>query len=470
MISSSLEETIKANKIIENSVQTIVYQCPKDQNYFNKELNSWVADLSSKTNLRLNSFTYSNNLSSSKVKNNSSFNCFNQYIKTVNKTINVHKKGNLFLGKKMKIYFNVIKNCKKKPLFITNKNMGNSTFNINNINQNNKSILNNENSNSSESTFSDKSAEQIKQLEKELHKKENPKLFYTINYNLFENDKEENKNEGRWSYDERIKFIKAYVNFGKNYKLSQKFIGSRNRKQIRSHGQKFFKKIKSIKNNDFDFSNDNIKDFSDIFRIIEAKNENNIDKKEYIINTLISLCESIPKNENNNLYKKIKNNDIKKRNEIEDKVDKTIKYPSLNNEKNIKRENDNDPSKNIINNEDKMFIIENEMNNNLVNTNLNLKEDQINQKGLDLEEIDLNKGINIELNEKKQKNDIFANEKNVCSNYFNVDNNLNPSFKIYDDFIDSAGNSDLFCLDEISSDVNKFLFMKNIESPFFNFS
>ena len=185
---------------------------------------------------------------------------------------------------------------------------------------------------------------------------------------------------------------------------------------------------------------------------------------------MISLCESIPKNENNNLYKKIKNNDIKKRNEIEDKVDKTIKYPSLNNEKNIKRENDNDPSKNIINNEDKMFIIENEMNNNLVNTNLNLKEDQINQKGLDLEEIDLNKGINIELNEKKQKNDIFANEKNVCSNYSNVDNNLNPSFKIYDDFIDSAGNSDLFCLDEISSDVNKFLFMKNIESPFFNFS
>ena len=473
MISSSPAETIKSNKILENSVQTILYQCPKDQGDFNKPYNSCVPNLSPKTNLILNSSTYSNNNSSIKVKTNTSFNCINQYIKIDNKTIktiNEQKKGKMFLRKKTKIYFNVQKNCKKKPFFITNKNIGNSTFNLNNISQNNKSILNIENSNIPESTFSDKSIEQIRSPEKTIPKKEKAKLFYTIDYNLFENPEEENKNEGRWSYDEHIKFIKAYVHFGKNYKLGQKYIGSRNIKQIISHAQKFFKKLKSIKNNDFDFSDDNIKNLSDIFKLIEAKNKNNIEKKEYIINTLISLCETIPKNENNNLYKKIKNNDIKKGNEIEDKVDKTIECPSLNKEKNIKKENDNDPPKNIINTEDKMIIFENGINSDSINSNLDLKEDEINQKGLAPEEIDINKGIDFEVNGENRKNDIFMNEKNVCSNYFNGDNILNRSIKMNDEFKYSVGDSGLFCLDEISSDVDKFLFLKNIESPFFNYT
>jgi len=471
MISSSSAETIKSNKILENSLLTVFYHYPKDQSDFKTPFNFYVPNLSSKTNLSLNSSIYSNNSSSIKAKNNSSFNCINQYIKAVNKTINEQKEGKTFLGKKTKIYFNVQKNCKKKPFFITNKNMGNSTFDINNISQNNKSILKIENSNSRESTFLDKSDEQIKQSEKEILKKEKPKLFYTVDYNLFENPEEESKIEGRWSYNENIKFIRAYVNFGKNYKLCQKYIGSRNKKQIISHAQKFFRKLKKLKNKDFDFSNDNIKDLSDVFKLIEAKNKNNIDKKEYIINTLISLCENIPKNENNYSNKEIKNSDKKRKNEIEDKADKNIECPSLNNEKSIKRENDDELSKNIINTEDKMFIFEkDEKSDDLINSNLDLKEDKISQKGLDPEEIDVNRGIDIEVNEKKQKNDIFVNEKNACSNYSYVDNNLNRSIKMYDDFIHSVGESDLSCLDDISSDVYKFLFVKNFESPFFNFT
>ena len=419
MIPSSSAETIKSNKILENSLLTVFYHCPKDQSDFKTPFNFYVPNLSPKTNLSLNSSIYSNNSSSIKAKNNSSFNCINQYIKTVNKTINEQKEGKTFLGKKTKIYFNVQKNCKKKPFFITDKSMGNSTFDINNISQNNKSILKIENSNSRKSIFLDKSGVQ---LEKELHKKEKPKLFYTVDYNLFENPEEESKNEGRWSYNENIKFIQAYVNFGKNYKLCQKYIGSRNKKQIISHAQKFFRKLKKLKNKDFDFSNDNIKDLSDVFKLIEAKNKNNIDKKEYIINTLISLCENIPKNENNYSNKEIKNSDKKRKNEIEDKADKNIECPSLNNEKSIKRENDDELSKNIINTEDKiMFIFEkDEKSDDLINSNLDLKEDKISQKGLDPEEIYVNRGIDIEVNEKKQKNDIFVNEKNACSNYIQI--------------------------------------------------
>ena len=349
----------------------------------------------------------------------------------INKIINEQKKGNSFLGKKKKIFFKIKKDRKKNKFFI------------------NKSI------------------KQIKQLEKTLPKKEKSKLFYTNNYNFF---KEENKNEGRWSYDEHIKFIKAYVNFGKNYLLCQKYIGSRNHIQIISHAQKFFKKLKKLKNQDFDFTNDNIKYLSDIFKLIEAKNKNNIDKKEFIINTLISLCESNPKNENNYLNKKIKNKDIKRRKKIEDKDDKSIKYPLFHNEKEIKRENYESP-KNFNNNEDKMFIFENyEINNDLINSNLDLKKEEINQKeSFDLEDMYINKEIDIDENEKKPTKVVFVNEKRNCNNFINVDNNFNQNIKTYGDFIYSAGNSDLFCFDEISSDVNKFLFAENTKTPFINF-
>ena len=73
----------------------------------------------------------------------------------------------------------------------------------------------------------------------------------------------------------------------------------------------------------------------------------------------------------------------------------------------------------------------------------------------------------MEKNQKKLKNDIFLNEKINC-NYGNVDNYLNPNIKLDDDYIFLSGDPDLFCEDEISSDVNYFPFLKNIKSPFFN--
>ena len=209
--------------------------------------------------------------------------------------------------------------------------------------------------------------------------------------------------------------------------------------QIRSHAQKFFKKLKKLKNNDFDFSDDNIKNLSDIFKLIEEKNKSNIDNKEYIINTLISLCGSIPKNENNNLNKKTRE-----------------KYDEL--------------QKNNNGNEDKMFNFKNnEINNAFINSNHNLKKDETNENGIVPEEIDINKNIDIEQNQKKPKNDNFVNEKKNC-NYGNVDNYLNPNFKLDDDYIYSEDDSDFFGLDGISSDVYNFSFVKNNKPPSFNFT
>ena len=440
MKSSLSSGIIKSNKILENSLlQMVLYQYPKEKNELINPLNSCDSYKPIKMNLSSNNSTSSNDNSSAKVKINSSFNSINQYFNRDNKAVNEQKNGNLFLGKKTKIFFNVNKNNKKKQFFITNKIKENSESNINNISPDNKAILNIENSNGPENTFSDKSAGQIIQLEKTLPIKEKPKLFHTINYNLFETSKEERKKEGKWSNEENIKFIKAYVNFGKNYKLSQKYIGSRNKMQIRSHAQKFFKKSKKLKNNDFDFRDDNIKNLSDIFKLIEEKNKSNIDNKEYIINTLISLCGSIPKNENNYLNKKTRE-----------------KYDEL-------PENNND-------NEDKMFIFKNkEINNAFINSNHNPKKNETNENGIVPEEIDINKNINIEQNQKKPKNDIFVNVKKNC-NYGNVDNYLNPNFKLDDDYIYSEDDSDFFGLDGISSDVYNFSFVKNNKPPSFNFT
>ena len=293
---------IKSNQMLENpSLQTKLYQYPKEKNELINPLNSSDINLPTKTNLSSNGFI--SDISSVIDTSSSSFNNVNQYIKTAKKSVNGQIKENSFLGIKRKIFFNVNKNDKKKQFFVTSKINENLMFNLNNISQDDKIKLNTENPNQ-ENDSPDKSNEKIRQLEKALPKKEKPKLFYTTNYELFENSDAKSKNEGRWSYDENIKFIKAYVNFGKNYSLSQKYIGTRNRIQIRTHAQKFFKKLKKLKNNDFDFSKDNIKNLSDIFKLIGAKNKNNIDKKEYIINTLISLCGSIQKNEDNYLNKK----------------------------------------------------------------------------------------------------------------------------------------------------------------------
>jgi len=200
-------------------------------------------------------------------------------------------------------------------------------------------------------------------------------------------------------------------------------------------------KLKKLKNNDFDFSDDNIKNLWDIFKLIEAKNKNNIDKEEYIVNTLITLYESIQNNEDNDLnnineYNLLKG-DIKTRKENQKKVNR--KYSSLNNEKNGKTDNYNEPSKKRKNNKHKKFIFGNdEINNNLIKSNLNLN---VNEKELYSEGIDINKGIEIGQNEKNQESDIFVDKKSNFSNYVNIDSYFNRNFKLDDDFIFLSGDS-----------------------------
>ena len=280
-----------------------------------------------------------------------------------NSTINYNDE-NKFLGKKIKCHFNIIKDNSAhiKNEFLENKN-------DNYINLEKNSYFN---------------IEEIKST-KIPHKNNNHR------------EKRCSLNEGRWSFEEHIKFIEALVDYGKNWKDVQKYVGTRSAAQARSHAQKFLLKLKMIKNDEIniDFTNNNIKNLSDIIEVIKSKNENNENERKYIINTLINLSEAISYENYNiqrnnkkeripNFKPKTKTNKIREEGSISEnnKSTNNIIFNTLfnNEEKEIKtKEQQSNKEQNIIKIEDKeknRNISEN--NSNKENTDIILGNENIN--------------------------------------------------------------------------------------------
>ena len=354
--------------------------------------------------------------------NDFSLNEANKSIFIINRNFqnNEQKNDNIFLGNKRKIQFNVKKIDKKSPFLITTNKNSSNTQKVNNT---------------TESNLLSKKTKKKGLLEKPLPKKIKPHLFNTFNYNHFENLIKKNVNKGRWSSGEHIKFLRAYVNFGKKYNLSQKYIGSRNSMQIRSHAQKFFLKLKSLKNDNFDFSNDNIKNLYDVFEIIKANNKTNIENNEYIVNTLIDLCKNDQKNELDSSEGNIRI--IINKNEGE----KIFNDLLLNKENSLKTDN-------IFNNESESSVFEDEEINN------------------DNDIITMNVQNSENLN---QKNDFIFMEQNDCNKYGNINIDYKQNFKFDNDYIFLSGDSDIFSKEEISSMENDFIFDKNSQSSYLKY-
>ena len=370
--------------------------------------------------------------------NNTNNNNYN-YCQENEKSKQGKKKGdnskNHFLGKKTKskIRFDIIKQEEKKPPY----------FNINKFSINNQNILNSPNTNSTEGTLANN-----KDIEKSdsndtfdfntlntvnLFQPKNSKDITdtdNINENL-KNKKDKNGvNEGRWSYEEHIKFIEGIISYGKNWKNVQNYVGSRTSAQARSHAQKFFLKLKTMKNNkfNFDFSGDNVKSLSDVINIIKKTNSN----REYMINTLISLSDSISINETNtdsDLCKR-KNSDKIVKEKEKDKIEFLL--------------NNNGDNNNFNNNikKDEKIKIDNNMN-----------------KVKELKEINIIKENHI-INPEEQK-------KKEEINYINVPKKQRY---VFDDgvFFLSDG-SEFFNMDDISLRIKDYLFMKNMKSPYLKF-
>ena len=174
-------------------------------------------------------------------------------------------KSNELLGKKKKrFFFNVI----------------NNTALSSSENRAEDKLTSNSNSDNLNSEFNNNITEQSKNINKRFHR--------TLH-------KDKNLNEGRWTLEEHIKFVEAIIKYGKDWREVQKLVRSRSSAQARSHAQKFFLKLKTVKLPELslDFTDDNIKNLQNMIDLIEnfEKITYGFSDKVTTINILLNLSE-----------------------------------------------------------------------------------------------------------------------------------------------------------------------------------
>ena len=110
---------------------------------------------------------------------------------------------------------------------------------------------------------------------KELLQKKllNPKFFPFRIYN-YENNSFNPAITGRWKFKEHIQFLEGLDKYGVNWKKICPLIKTRTSDQIRSHAQKFFLKLKQVKDEQLgiDFTSDNINSIRDMINNIKSIN------------------------------------------------------------------------------------------------------------------------------------------------------------------------------------------------------
>ena len=378
--------------------------CKKENNFPQLEL---PQSLSESLNLSPNSKTdliIDNNRKSSinslSTENTFSFN-INNNSDYYDSKIKENKEEPTFLGKKTKFNFNVHKKISHTKNFFTIKNY---QAKLNQKEKTENEVLDLEESNS-----------KIKSLKKIIKNECN------------------DINEGRWTIEEKTKFIEAFLENGKKWKIIQNYIGTRTSTQTRSHAQKFLLKLKSIENNEFNFKKETIKDLSDIIEEIKnikrIKNNDYKNDKKYIIDTLLKLSErnadEKKEKDNNNDIKDLKNN---------------YKYENLNSKF----------EQNIINKDNE---IKNSNNVNNINEETNNSE---NKKDIAI------KGDN---NNEIQLND-FCDEKRYLNEYYNYKFFCEPSNQklIFDDGYAFYINSDnIFYVNNNSYYIREHDFIRNTE-------
>ena len=218
--------------------------------------------------------------------------------------------------------------------------------------------------------------------------------------------------EGRWSLEEHIIFLQTLEKYGTNWKKISKIIPTRSDKQIRSHAQKFYQKLKEYKDTELgiDFTSENISDFNDMIEHIKSVNIN-----YNIVTTFLYLSEKV------NLIQKSKKND---------KININI------NINNILCE---DITKNITNNfNGNGFIDEEISNNNFTNTytnNIFLKNinnyDNFNNINnfVSLNQVDLHNDTNSNFLKSRLLQNIPCNNIIVYNNYYFNNTSVNLSDK-----------------------------------------
>ena len=121
---------------------------------------------------------------------------------------------------------------------------------------------------------------------------------------------------GLWDKSEHNKFIEALYLYNCAWTKIESYLKNRTYKQIRSHAQKFYLKLKSFKDEELelDFTSPHVNDLKDIIKIIKEKEiiNESCGKLLYIISEKTSFGQKIRKHKiNKKLEKKIKKVQIK---------------------------------------------------------------------------------------------------------------------------------------------------------------
>ena len=98
---------------------------------------------------------------------------------------------------------------------------------------------------------------------------------------------------GYWSKSDHDKFIEALYLYENDWPRIQMYIKNRTYKQVRSHAQKFYLKLKTFKDEELglDFTSSNVKNLEDIINIVKQKEliSGNCGKLLHIISDRISF-------------------------------------------------------------------------------------------------------------------------------------------------------------------------------------
>ena len=231
------------------------------------------------------------------------------------------------------------------------KRAGKQNNNVNN-NVDNKLLF------QTQAYFSSSKSQNNKEL---LHKMLlNPKLYpfrvYNYDSNLFNP-----AITGRWKFKEHMLFLEGLDKYNANWKKICPLIKTRTPNQVRSHAQKFFLKLKQVKDEQLgiDFTSDNINSIRDMINNIKSIN------CDYdLIKVFLYLSEK---------YEAMKK-DKKQIKHTKELITEINKYSDSDN--NIKDENNVNNNDIIINNTHQDMNISNDNNNTFNNKNMSISNNK----------------------------------------------------------------------------------------------
>ena len=154
---------------------------------------------------------------------------------------------------------------------------------------------------------------------------------------------------GRWSFKEHLLFLQALDKYGPNWRKITDLIPNRTGIQIRTHANKFYKKLKKYKDEELgiDFTSDSINSIKDMIDHIKNVNNNLSVYQIFLSSSQIPISKKTTKN--------TEETDNEERNDINDIID-------IDEEKEKEREDIA-----INNNNKKEINLLNQKNNNIVN-------------------------------------------------------------------------------------------------------